>query len=230
MAEQQQIAQTNVSAKTFFDREKFYEPVPENGEIALAIFLEKTKEITLVFEHFGAVFSPVKSDMENNIKKILAALKNPKGGEYKTIQELITDEMARGVYKDGSSGTVAGVWLGRGLKFMYLFFEQLVLAHKNGNMTESNTEFVKIAYAGALKEHHNFVSRGVFSVVCHGAPYRSDLCKRLMRSKVPDDVDAKEINNLVLTDMEEYLKNLKETTDTWNSQCMEILQDKYKRL
>lgn len=229
MAEQQQITQN--SNGTFFEREKFYNPVPENGDIMLDEFLAKTAVITGVFESFGKTFSPVQSDMDNNIKKIRAAMVSPNGVTYKTIQELIEDEVARNVYKSGDSGTVAGVWLGRGLKFMYLFFEQLVKAYREGNTTESNTGFVSAAYDGSLKKHHNFISKGVFKVVVHASPNRSVLCKRLMKPCPElENMDIQEIIRVVIDDMESYLVNLKATTDTWNRQCMEVLEDKYDKL
>ncbi|XP_060067304.1 uncharacterized protein LOC132547550 [Ylistrum balloti] len=212
-------------AETFFDPEKFYEDVPEDGNIPLTSFLEKTRQIIAVLDSFGIVFSPVKSDMQNNIDKITKAMKKPDGGEYHTLKELIEAEEQQGVSKGKNSGTVAAVWLGRGLKFMYLFFEQLVSDKSN---TESNTEFVQTAYKGSLQPYHNFMSKSIFTVACRGVPKRSALCKQLMKN--PEGKTADEINRTVIDGMREYLKNLKATTDVWNGQCMELTKDKYNSL
>ncbi|KAI1708834.1 glycolipid transfer protein (GLTP) domain-containing protein [Ditylenchus destructor] len=75
------------------------------------------------------------------------------------------------------------LWLKRGLEFM-LEMLRLLVKEYNGTPSEKQrsenmTKILNEAYEKSLKRHHNFVSKQLFKLVIHAAPYRKDLLKAL---------------------------------------------------
>ncbi|KAL8382231.1 hypothetical protein RB595_006153 [Gaeumannomyces hyphopodioides] len=178
---------------TFLDTlKKSFVDVPINKEndnaIETAAFLEASESLTTIFELLGSVaFSPVKSDIQGNVKKLrdrqLAA-----PAESETIQELVLNEL-----KTKKHTAAEGlVWLVRGLEFMCIALSQ--------NLAQPNTELAdsfRNAYGETLKPHHSFIVKPIFSAAMSAVPYRKDFYAKV-------GSDAEKVN----ADMGTYLASL----------------------
>ncbi|KAL4907922.1 hypothetical protein BDW74DRAFT_148227 [Aspergillus multicolor] len=159
---------------TWFDTlKRSFEDVPidaanDNG-ISTTEFLEAAESLTTLFDVLGGkAFSPVKSDLLGNIKKVrdrqLAA-----PGESQTLQALVLNEL-----KEKKHVAAEGlVWLVRGLDFT-----AKGLRHNLDNGTELSDSF-RDAYGKTLKEHHSFLIKPIFSAAMSATPYRKDFYAKL---------------------------------------------------
>ncbi|KAI1332409.1 glycolipid transfer protein [Xylariaceae sp. FL0255] len=148
--------------------------VPINAEQDNAIgtteFLEASESLTTMFDALGSVaFSPVKSDMLGNVKKIrerqLAA-----PAESETLQALVTNEI-----KSKSHKAAEGLlWLVRGLDFTCIALSQN-LAKEGEELSAS----FRNAYGATLKPHHGMLIKPVFSAAMSATPYRKDFYPKL---------------------------------------------------
>jgi len=147
-------------------------PIDQNNDNAIetTAFLDAAESLTTMFDALGSVaFSPVKSDMLGNIKKLrerqLAA-----PGESATIQDLVTNEI-----KEKKHTAAEGlVWLVRGLDFTCIALSQNVAKE-----SEELADSFRNAYGATLKPHHGFLVRPVFSAAMSACPYRKDFYGKL---------------------------------------------------
>ncbi|KAJ5119148.1 hypothetical protein N7448_010855 [Penicillium atrosanguineum] len=138
--------------------------------ISTAEFLEAAEALVTLFDVIGsAAFSPVKSDLTGNIKKVkdrmLAA-----PAESQTLQELVLNELKTGKH----TATEGLVWLVRGLDFT-----AQALRHNLENPKEELSASFRHAYGGTLKPHHSFLVKPIFSAAMSATPYRADFYKKL---------------------------------------------------
>ncbi|KAI1437906.1 glycolipid transfer protein [Xylaria sp. CBS 124048] len=141
-----------------------------DNAISTTEFLEAAESLTSMFDALGSVaFSPVKSDMLGNVKKIrdrqLAA-----PAESETLQALVLNELKAKSHK----ATEGLVWLVRGLDFTCIALSQN-LAKDGEELSVSFRE----AYGATLKPHHGMLVKPVFSAAMSACPYRKDFYPKL---------------------------------------------------
>jgi len=145
------------------------DPGDGNG-IATTEFLEASESLTTLFDLLGSVaFSPVKSDILGNVKKIrdrqLAA-----PGESETLQSLVINELKTKKHV----ATEGLLWLVRGLDFTAQALRK--------NLSEPDTELCdsfRDAYGSTLKPYHSFIVKPIFSAAMSATPYRKDFYAKL---------------------------------------------------
>jgi hypothetical protein len=153
---------------------KSFADVPIDADKANAIstseFLDAAESLTTMFDVLGSVaFSPVKSDMLGNVKKLrdrqLAA-----PGESATIQELCINELKTKKH----TATEGLLWLTRGLDFTCIALSQSV-----AKPSEELADSFRNAYGSTLKPHHSFLVKPIFSAAMSACPYRKDFYSKL---------------------------------------------------
>lgn len=160
---------------TFFDTlKKNFTDVPiddSKGEaISTTPFLEAAESLTTLFDVLGsAAFTPVKSDMGGNIKKIRdRQMAAPL--ESENLQDLVRAEI-----KTGKHVAAEGLlWLTRGLDFT----AQSLRQNLSSSDEELSTSF-RNAYSNTLKPHHSFIVKPIFSAAMSATPYRKDFYAKL---------------------------------------------------
>ncbi|KAL4921987.1 glycolipid transfer protein domain-containing protein [Aspergillus aurantiobrunneus] len=190
---------------TWFDTlKKSFADVPidaanDNG-ISTTEFLEAAESLTSLFDVLGsAAFSPVKSDLTGNIKKVrdrqLAA-----PGESQTLQSLVLNELKtkKHVAAEGL------VWLVRGLDFT-----AQSLRHNLDNSSKELSESFRDAYGNTLKKHHSFIIKPIFSAAMSATPYRKDFYAKLGS----DDAKVKDSLEREVAALEERVNILKTFQD-----------------
>jgi hypothetical protein len=160
---------------TFFDTMKrSFADVPINTDddngIATTEFLEAAEAMTTIFDLLGSVaFSPVKSDLLGNIRKLRERqLAAPE--ESKTLQALVLSELGTNRHR----ATEGLVWLVRGLDFT-----AQALRHNISVPADELSSSFRTAYESTLKPHHGFMIRPIFSAAMSATPYRKDFYAKL---------------------------------------------------
>ncbi|CAJ2502102.1 Uu.00g049550.m01.CDS01 [Anthostomella pinea] len=147
-------------------------PIDAEKENAIATteFLDAAESLTTMFDALGSVaFSPVKSDMLGNIKKIRERqLVAP--AESTTLQELVINELKTKKHV----ATEGLVWLVRALDFTCI-----ALSQNLANESEELSASFRNAYGNTLKPHHGFLVKPVFSAAMSACPYRKDFYPKL---------------------------------------------------
>ena len=117
----------------------------------------------------SAAFTPVKSDMGGNIKKIRdRQLAAPLDGE--NLQDLVRNELKNKKHV----ATEGLLWLTRGLDFTAQSLRQ--------NLSKQDEELsasFRSAYGNTLKPHHSFIVKPIFSAAMSATPYRKDFYAKL---------------------------------------------------
>ncbi|KAH8916543.1 glycolipid transfer protein, partial [Atractiella rhizophila] len=103
--------------------------------------------------------------------------------ESGTLESLVENE--KGEKK--RTATEGLMWLLRGLRFTHAAMARS-LQNKGEELTESFTK----AYEGSLKQFHNFVVKGVFTLAMKACPYRKDFYAKLGsdQAKVEEQLGA----------------------------------------
>ncbi|KAH0559928.1 hypothetical protein GP486_003551 [Trichoglossum hirsutum] len=178
------MASAYPAGTTFFDSlKRSFSDVPvdaaKENAISTTEFLEAAESLITLFGVYMLgelagnpamfAFTPVKSDMGGNIKKIrdrqLAA-----PAESETLQALVQNELK--LKKPVASGGL--LWLVRGLDFT-----AKALRKNTSNSTEELSDSFRSAYGDTLKPHHNFMVKPVFSAAMSATPYRKDFYQKL---------------------------------------------------
>ncbi|KAK1766953.1 glycolipid transfer protein [Phialemonium atrogriseum] len=142
----------------------------KDNAISTTEFLDASESLTTMFDALGSVaFSPVKSDMLGNVKKLrerqLAA-----PSESETLQELVRNELKTKSHK----ATEGLLWLTRGLEFTCI-----ALSKNLGQESEELADSFRGAYGVTLKPHHSFMVKPIFSAAMSACPYRKDFYAKL---------------------------------------------------
>ncbi|EEB86892.1 hypothetical protein MPER_15995, partial [Moniliophthora perniciosa FA553] len=105
----------------------------------------------------SAAFSVVQSDLRGNITSVTLEMlvENEKGEKKRTATEGL-------------------MWLLRGLSFTCK-----ALMNAQANKSEELAAAFTKGYEATLKQFHNFVVKGVFSVAMKACPYRKDFYAKL---------------------------------------------------
>ncbi|KAF4587528.1 HET-C2-like protein [Ophiocordyceps camponoti-floridani] len=169
--------------------------------IATTPFLEAAESLTTIFDVLGSVaFSPVKSDMMGNIKKVrdrqLAA-----PAESENVQDLCRNE----IKEKKHTATEGLLWLIRGLDFTCI-----ALSQNLSKPSEELADSFRGAYGETLKPHHSFIVKPLFSAAMSACPYRKDFYSKLGtdQTKVNDDL------RVYLASLEKIVGILKDFLDT----------------
>ncbi|KAI0012452.1 het-c [Xylariaceae sp. FL0662B] len=153
---------------------KSFVDVPIDSEndnaISTTEFLEASESLTTIFDALGSVaFSPVKSDMLGNVKKIRDR-QNAAPADSATLQALVLNEL-----KTKKHVAAEGLlWLVRGLEFTCIALSQNLAQ----DAEELSTSF-RNAYGNTLKPHHGILIKPVFSAAMSACPYRKDFYPKL---------------------------------------------------
>ncbi|KAE9551527.1 hypothetical protein FO519_005257 [Halicephalobus sp. NKZ332] len=191
--------------ETYFTDESRMFPHLVDGKIPTDRFLTASKTIADFVGHFGTAFKPVQSDILGNVTKVRNKfLTDP--AKFEFLQDLIDDDLANHGGKFGIA-TEGLLWLKRGLEFMLSFLILLVQNYRtNKEKTETMTPALKEAYSKTLMRHHNFISKQLFSVVVHAAPYRKSLLKAAAYNH-----DGME--DIVISEIESHLENFQKNVE-----------------
>ncbi|KAI1403606.1 het-c [Hypoxylon fuscum] len=141
-----------------------------DNAISTSEFLDAAESLTTMFDALGSVaFSPVKSDMLGNVKKLrerqLAA-----PAESENLQALVINELKTKKH----IATEGLLWLSRGLDFTCIALSQNLAQDSE----ELSTSF-RNAYGSTLKPHHGILIKPVFSAAMSACPYRKDFYPKL---------------------------------------------------
>lgn len=117
----------------------------------------------------SAAFTPVKSDMGGNIKK-LKDRQMAAPLESENLQDLVRNELKTKKH----SATEGLVWLTRGLDFTAQSLRQNLT-----NQSEELSTSFRAAYGNTLKPHHSFIVKPIFSAAMSATPYRKDFYAKL---------------------------------------------------
>ncbi|KAL4931050.1 GLTP domain-containing protein [Aspergillus undulatus] len=160
----------------------------DNG-ISTTEFLEAAESLLTLFDLLGsAAFTPVKSDLAGNIKKVRER-QQAAPEESATLQVLVLNELKtkKHVAAEGL------VWLVRGLDFT-----AQSLRHNIDNTSKELSESFRDAYGRTLKPHHSMFIKPIFSAAMSATPYRKDFYAKLgsddtvVKSKLETEVAALE--------------------------------------
>ncbi|KAL9104291.1 MAG: hypothetical protein Q9163_000732 [Psora crenata] len=168
---------------TWFDtlRRSFVDvPVDSSKDNAIPTthFLEAAESLTTLFGQIlmrlldvlgSLAFTPVKSDMIGNIKKVRdRQLAFPV--ESETLQSLVLNELKTKKHT-ASEGLL---WLVRGLDFT-----SQALRHNLSLPSEELSASFRHAYTQTLKPHHSFMVKPVFSAAMSATPYKKDFMAKM---------------------------------------------------
>ncbi|PUU75822.1 glycolipid transfer protein domain-containing protein [Tuber borchii] len=183
---------------TFFStiKRSFKDVAAEGEQIPTTEFLEAAESLVTLFDLLGSTaFAAVQKDMNGNIKKIRdRQTSHPK--ESDTLQNLCNNELAEG--KRNASGGL--LWLHRGLEFT----EKALRKNIQNPSEELNISFTN-AYGETLKQYHNMLVKGVFTLAMKACPYRADFYKKLgeneaeVNTQLEEWLTALELNNAILS-------------------------------
>ncbi|KAL8830383.1 MAG: hypothetical protein Q9191_001460 [Dirinaria sp. TL-2023a] len=187
---------------TWFDTlKKSFINVPidatNNNAIPTSDFLEAAESLSTLFDVLGSVaFTPVKSDMLGNIKKVRdRQLAAPVDSE--SLQMLVVNEL-----KTKKHTAAEGLlWLVRGLDFT-----AQALRHNTSNASSELSESFRAAYTNTLKPHHSFLVKPIFSAAMSATPYKKDFYAKLAE----DPAKGQEAMNSWLHALERQVTILKQ--------------------
>ncbi|KZZ91153.1 HET-C2-like protein [Moelleriella libera RCEF 2490] len=142
----------------------------KGNAIATTQFLDAAESLTTMFDVMGSVaFSPVKSDMLGNVKKLRdRQLAAPADSE--NIQDLCRNELKTKKH----TATEGLLWLIRGLEFTCI-----ALSSNLANASQELADSFRGAYGQTLKPHHSFIVKPIFSAAMSACPYRKDFYAKL---------------------------------------------------
>ncbi|KAE8146276.1 glycolipid transfer protein domain-containing protein [Aspergillus avenaceus] len=145
-------------------------PVGADNTISTTEFLDASESLATLFDVLGSkAFTPVKSDLLGNVKKLrdrqLAA-----PTESETVQALSLNEL-KAKKHTASEGLL---WLVRGLDFTV----QSLRRHVN-TPTEKLSDSFRGAYGSSLGKHHSWAMGKVFSLAMGAAPDNESFYKSL---------------------------------------------------
>ncbi|KAF9452770.1 glycolipid transfer protein [Macrolepiota fuliginosa MF-IS2] len=166
---------------------KSFADVNTEGGVDTLQFLEASEGLVGLLDLLGsAPFAVVQADLKGNITKVKARY-NAVSEKSKTLESLVENE--KGEKK--RTATEGLLWLLRGLSFTCGALQKVQADKKQ----ELAAAFSK-SYEENLKQFHNFVVKGIFSVAMKACPYRVDFFAKLRADKdggpeaIQEDLDA----------------------------------------
>ena len=203
--------------KTWFDTlPTHFSSVPISADkgIDTTTFLDAASSTTTLFDLLGSVaFTPVKNDMNGNIKKLRDRAKaHPDNSS--TLQSLCKAELA----SKSHTATEGLLWLVRGLDFTaqalrYDLTQNAGIAAQETKPKAELAESFRSAYKGTLAPHHGFMVKPIFSAAMSATPYRKDFYNKLVGSQVPPEQGMAAVEKWVSA-LEERVAILKAFTNS----------------
>ncbi|EDV99621.1 glycolipid transfer protein [Drosophila grimshawi] len=135
-------------------------------KIETQTFLNAAKEIVIVIETFGKLFTPVISDMNGNINKLTKVY-----GTDVLKYQYLEDMIVTNVNVDDFAAN-ALLWLKRGLQLICTFFENI---YNDAQNTEALKHHLQDAYERTLKPYHGFIVQSTIKIIYSWVPTRSQL-------------------------------------------------------
>ncbi|XP_013389651.1 pleckstrin homology domain-containing family A member 8 isoform X2 [Lingula anatina] len=197
----------SIEIPTFFSKMKprFKDiKLESGGGIPVNPFLQACKQVVSIFDKLNsAAFSPVKMDLNGNIRKI--SLQYDLNPSAKTLQELVLKEKNAGETQLPDSVTQALLWMKRSVHFIQEFIYRLSTGSSElSDVSEAATK----AYELSLKPYHGWVVRGMFSVGLSAVGSDgSTLAKAFAESEV--DFENPKFINQLKKDLRETSQDLK---------------------
>ncbi|VDL63393.1 unnamed protein product [Nippostrongylus brasiliensis] len=176
--------QSPTDDETYFAKPEHLFPHLEDGKIPTEPFLSACQGIADFVGFLGAAFSPVKADISGNVTKVRTRFEKDRIGQ-RYLQDLIDNDLRDNGGKLGIA-TEGLLWLKRGLEFMLEMLTLMVQEYNSSpdkSKTESLVGVINTAYERSLKRHHGFVSKQLFKLVIHAAPYRKTILKAVALGK-----------------------------------------------
>jgi len=208
----------NLRYPTFFKivKHKFNEiEFIDNYGIPTELFLDCCADLFSLLDNFGSTaFLPVKLDVFGNINKLRNKYSLDKA-RYRTLQGMIKHEIDEKVTRAKNSATDALMWLRRAIWFLREFFNEFS-KKKNPEMHEC----VYIGYQNSLRQHHNFVVRGIFKLAVKALPTKDDFIKSLAVNKDDFLENKTKFEKQILEDMKVYAVGI--------DKCLDLLEKFYK--
>ncbi|EPB69124.1 glycolipid transfer protein [Ancylostoma ceylanicum] len=183
--------------ETYFAKPEHLFPHLEDGKIPTQEFLSACQGIADFVGFLGTAFAPVKADINGNVVKVRTRFEKDRIGQ-RYLQDLIDADLRENGGKLGVA-TEGLLWLKRGLEFMLEMLTLMVEEYKSSadkSKTENLVGVINTAYERSLKRHHGFMSKQLFKLVIHAAPYRRNILKAVALGKDGlDDVCIEHIAN-----------------------------------
>uniref|UniRef100_A0A914XIH7 Glycolipid transfer protein domain-containing protein n=1 Tax=Plectus sambesii TaxID=2011161 RepID=A0A914XIH7_9BILA len=165
--------------QTYFSKpEHLYPALDTNNDIPTEQFISACNGIAEFVGFLGTAFTPVKNDIAGNVLKVKTKY-NLDRENCSTVQKLVETDLSQHGGRMGIP-TEGLLWLKRGLEFMLELLTLMVSDYKESKdkkKTENLVQTIRKAYEMTLKRHHGFVSKQLFKLVIHAAPYRKDILK-----------------------------------------------------
>ncbi|KAK5978246.1 Glycolipid transfer protein [Trichostrongylus colubriformis] len=170
--------------ETYFSKPQHLFPHLEDGKIPTEQFLSACQGIADFVGFLGTAFSPVKADINGNVVKVRTRFEKDRIGQ-RYLQDLIDMDLRE---HGGNFGiaTEGLLWLKRGLEFMLELLTLMVQEYRSSpdkSKTENLVAVINKAYEKSLKRHHGFMSKQLFKLVIHAAPYRRTILKAVALGK-----------------------------------------------
>ncbi|KAK5965480.1 Glycolipid transfer protein [Trichostrongylus colubriformis] len=187
--------------ETYFSKPQHLFPHLEDGKIPTEQFLSACQGIADFVGFLGTAFSPVKADINGNVVKVRTRFEKDRIGQ-RYLQDLIDMDLRE---HGGNFGiaTEGLLWLKRsvnsafffvilmaerfrGLEFMLELLTSMVQEYRSSpdkSKTENLVGVINKAYEKSLKRHHGFMSKQLFKLVIHAAPYRRTILKAVALGK-----------------------------------------------
>lgn len=170
----------------------------ETGGIDTKTFLDACRYFSDVYDVIGgATFSPLKGDVMGNVTKL-----ENKAKEYnlRTIQELVSYEIAKRTTTSKGSATDALVWLKRGLWLFCQFLSNVIDGEEDAQKAFSSS------YNATLSKHHNFIVRGIVGTALRAFPGWEKLMPLFLTKHDKTEGSDKEV---IMRHIGEYLKHMR---------------------
>ncbi|XP_063239115.1 pleckstrin homology domain-containing family A member 8 [Bacillus rossius redtenbacheri] len=187
---------TSEDEKNFFSSVQHPFPDVENGKVPTLHFLEASKGVVALVEHFGKMFSPIRYDMSGNIEKLSKAYSTDVS-KFTYLNDMILLEQQSG----GNIATDALLWLRRALHLVHNFFQCIVEDAEKGLRTENLVPFLRQAYEEVLLRYHGWMAQQLFSLLSKMSPSRKDLLLALA-------LGFSNREDVVIRDMRKFLREL----------------------
>lgn len=171
----------------------------ENGGVATVQFLEACAGPKDMMTMLGSIMGRVWADVGNNIK-ILQTRYDSDPSKFSTLQQIVLDDIAKGVASNDGSAAMAVLWLKRTYDFVAEFFDNL-----RQNMEPS--EAASKAYEVSLAPHHRFYVRPIFYGAMKTLGSQRDFLLSMALKK--EDVDNPAFAQSAFDDMGEFTTALR---------------------
>ncbi|XP_062518637.1 pleckstrin homology domain-containing family A member 8-like [Corticium candelabrum] len=191
--------------ETFFSKAsvKFEDIDGGDDGVPTKLFLDACTAILPLLDTLGGTtFAPVKMDINGNITKLMKKFEsNPQ--QHTSLQAMINIEISSKTCAAKNSAADALLWLKRALEFIHVFLVEVSRGQQDLTVAAGN------AYEQTLRQHHNWIVRGVFALAVKTVPYRSTLMKALGQQEGTGEEQVLEDMRTMLQGLQRILFSLK---------------------